>query len=486
MKNVYPFSYIYHTIYLLQLENYDLGRFFRIALTDSFRRLPQQRKEIVWTPNILITSILTIVCASCVGALAIYFFVSSLTLPPSLLTTFLFAALVFVSLCHLFFVFVTIVVLLLKPFDVFRKRKLFQEARARVRSIPRLNIIAVAGSYGKTTAKECISAVLSTRYKTLSSRGNENTPVGIARVVLSSLTPDTEVFVVEMGEYVPGDIAHLCHLTPPDVSVVTGINEAHFERMKSLKHTTDAVFEVVTHAKQGAHILLNRDDHRVRSKGESLMDSSRIGWFGRDGEVDVREVSFDETGLITVYSIYTEGSEIARIRTPLLGTYVPGMISLGFLIGRIFNISNTDVANALESMRPLPHRLEPRIDEQGVVWIDDSYNGNPDGVREALKTLARFKARRKIFLTPGLVELGEKSHEIHYALGKDIARTADKVVLIKTSASHSIRQGLIDASFPESNILMYSSMIDALSKLEVELTRGDVVLIQNDWPDNYR
>jgi len=117
--------------------------------------------------------------------------------------------------------------------------------------------------------------------------------------------------------------------------------------------------------------------------------------------------------------------------------------------------------------------------------IDDSYNANPDGIREAVKVLSRYQNRRKIYLTPGLVEVGTRACEIHLDLGRNLAKVADLVILIKNSATPRIAQGLKEAGFSEDKIIWFESALQAHGSLEKILKAGDVILFQNDWPDNY-
>ncbi len=117
--------------------------------------------------------------------------------------------------------------------------------------------------------------------------------------------------------------------------------------------------------------------------------------------------------------------------------------------------------------------------------IDDSYNGNPDGVREAIKTLGLFKNRKKIYVTPGLVEMGEKSPDIHYNIGVGLTGTADLVVLIKNSVTPNIERGLLKEGFNPKNIIWFDSADVAYKSIKSLAKPGSVVLLQNDWPDNY-
>jgi len=132
-----------------------------------------------------------------------------------------------------------------------------------------------------------------------------------------------------------------------------------------------------------------------------------------------------------------------------------------------------------------PHRLNMVSNKSGIVVIDDSYNGNPDGAREAIRVLGILDGKRKIYVTPGLVEMGKKNREVHEDIGKLLASVANMVILIKNSATDSIAEGLKMQGFPESDIMWFDTPLKAYNSLSNILKAGDTVLFQNDIPDNY-
>jgi UDP-N-acetylmuramoyl-tripeptide--D-alanyl-D-alanine ligase len=162
-------------------------------------------------------------------------------------------------------------------------------------------------------------------------------------------------------------------------------------------------------------------------------------------------------------------------------------IAVSVEIARSLGISDTAIVSAVESLPYVEHRLQVlRNPVSGIVVVDDSYNGNPESIR-ATAALARATATqgRKILLTPGLVELGAESDAIHRSLGREIADAYDLVLLIDTRAARSIRDGLLDAGYLESNIVTYPDTDTAHREFAKLLRTGDAVIFQNDWTDNY-
>jgi UDP-N-acetylmuramoyl-tripeptide--D-alanyl-D-alanine ligase len=117
--------------------------------------------------------------------------------------------------------------------------------------------------------------------------------------------------------------------------------------------------------------------------------------------------------------------------------------------------------------------------------IDDSYNGNPEGVKEAIKLLSQFKDHRKVYLTPGLVEMGHKAEEVHEKIGKQLAKNVDLVLLVRNSVTPFIEKGLMESGFAQDRIIWYATAQEAHSSLDKVLQKGDVILFQNDWGDQY-
>jgi len=175
-----------------------------------------------------------------------------------------------------------------------------------------------------------------------------------------------------------------------------------------------------------------------------------------------------------------------KIFFPFLGQFNLDKIDGVVYLAKKLGLTNQEIDNGLKKIKTPPHRLQPILNrEKNIMVIDDSYNGNPDGVEEAIKTLSLFKKRRKIFVTPGLVEIGVKSGEIHRRIGKRLNDVVDLVILVKNSATPEIEEGLTKAGFNKKNITWFDSMMEAQNNLGNILRSGDVILFQNDWPDNY-
>lgn len=467
---------LYH-LYLLQLENYNLARFWRLLFKRGTFAVPKEfRKPVKWTAK---TLILILLCLS--QFILIYLFLASgLTSTIAWIILFYFY----------FFFFLSLAVVIFYPIDLLAKEIIIWRAKLKIRQYPKLQIIGIAGSYGKTTLKEVLAKVLAQKFNVLSTTDNLNVAVGIARLIIKKLTPKTEILVIEMGEFYKNDIKQICKITPPDIAVVTGINEAHLERLKNLDNTADTIFEIVKYSKSDSKIILNADDENVLNYSSKFIAGHQVYYFSGNNngkcEYQIPHKSFDANKLTQIFSVVYKNEMLSGFSTKILANYIMGDVVAALIICRIFNISGVNLRLAIADLQPVEHRLQPIFNAtNNILVIDDSYNGNPVGVDNAIEVLKQFVNRRKIYLTPGLVEMGEMSRAVHLEIGKKLAPAADLVILIKNSATPFIAEGLLSAHFKSENIIWFNSALEAHAALKNILKPNDVILFQNDWGDNY-
>ncbi len=498
------FNIIKYQLYLLQLENYELGRYFVLLFKKGFWPKGDQRKELVWTLKARLLFIL-----ATLTHLGIFIFAVTLTVKGGLsvfsITYYVLSGILF----YLYFLLYTVYIILLCPVDWLVKQIIITRARLRIKNKgSRITIIGIAGSYGKTTMKEVLKEVLGVRFQVLATPESVNTPVGIARWVLNKVDSSTEIIIVEMGEHYRGDVEEICGIAKPDIAVVTGINEAHLERMKTLQNITDTVFEVVSKSKAGALVTLNGDDKNVVGHyKEYVWPDHRVTMFGQNPKSEIRNPKFNTEKLCWE----VEFEEVGKVDINLLGEYAIGDIDAAIKIAKSLGMSNEDIITSIKNIKPVEHRLQPIQSAGGVLVIDDAYNGNPAGVAEAIKVLSRFENRRKIYITPGLVETGRASKEIHLKIGQELSGVADVVILIKNSVTPFIEEGILSVpsrvqprepsirentnqGIPRSGalsrngkpeIIWFETAQEAHTSLPTILKPNDIILFQNDWGDQY-
>ncbi|MEK7597212.1 MAG: UDP-N-acetylmuramoyl-tripeptide--D-alanyl-D-alanine ligase [Patescibacteria group bacterium] len=467
MKYINPIRFFYFHLLLLQLEEYDLLRFIKAIInTKGIPPSREFRKPLKFTLKIkLITALSSILI------LSMSFFVSKFfnNNPYQIVSLVLFFALGL----YFSYIFLIIINVLLLPVDVFIKALLVFLSKKKIKNLRNLKIIGVAGSYGKTGMKDLIATVLAEKYQVVKTPESVNTPVGIARIILSQVNEKTEILIVEMGEYYSGDIKNICSIALPQIGVVTGINEAHLERLKLIDNSIKTIFEIAQNMRAKGLLLLNGKDKLIKNNYKKFVPNNQeIYFYSSKGKIEFNE---DAPGYI-----------YQKIFFPLLGQYNLDKIDGVIYLAKKLGLTPQEIENGLKKIKTPAHRLQPILNrEKNILVIDDSYNGNPDGVEEAIKTLSLFKKRRKVFVTPGLVEIGIKSGEVHQRIGKRLNDVADLVILVKNSVTPDIERGLIRSGFNKKNIIWFDSMKEAQNNLGNIVKSGDVVLFQNDWPDNY-
>jgi UDP-N-acetylmuramoyl-tripeptide--D-alanyl-D-alanine ligase len=345
----------------------------------------------------------------------------------------------------------------------------------RLRAHPAIKI-AVAGSYGKTTMREILRTVLAEGKRVSAPPHSYNTPLGISRFA-KGLVGNEEVLVFELGEYYPGDVRRLARLVRPDLGVITGVNEAHLSKFKTLARTTATIFELAD--------FLGKKPVYVNAENELAAKAARAGHIlYSHHRAGVWHVSHAQTDLKGTKFTLTSGKHKLEIHSQLLGLHQIGPLAAAADIATRLGLTPAQIKAGLEAVSPFEHRLEPSH-AGGVTTLDDSYNGNPDGVRAVIAFLASLKGHRRIYVTPGLVEMGERTREVHEAIGKQLAEAdIEQVVLIRNSVAHYIFSGLQKTHY-QGTVRWYDTGPQAFEALPHLTLPGDVVLLQNDWPDQY-
>lgn len=338
--------------------------------------------------------------------------------------------------------------------------------------------IGVAGSFGKTTMREILKTVLSEGEKVVAPPHSCNTLLGISQFV-KTLKGDEDILVFELGEYYPGDVRKLCDLVQPSMGVITGVNEAHLQKFKSLERTVKTIYELADYLGERP-VYVNGENELARKNARSghiIYDRERVGnWEIENPKTDLTGTSF----------VLTKSYTRLELKSSLLGLHQIGPLAASAEIALNLGLSFDQVRDGISKTKPFDHRLEPITDNAGVITLDDSYNGNPDGVNAVIAFLASLKDCRRFYVTPGLVEMGLRTEEIHKQIGKQLAKTnIEKIVLLKNSVTSYIEQGLKEEGY-KGEVIWFDDALAAFAALPLLTVKGDVVLLQNDWPDQYQ
>lgn len=335
--------------------------------------------------------------------------------------------------------------------------------------------IAVIGSYGKTTMKDLLATVLSEGKKVAATPGNKNVLISHARWA-NQLSGDEEVLIFEYGEAKPGDIASLASFSQPEIAFVTGLAPAHMDGYKTLTAVAKDFQAIAEHVSKN-NIFVNADNPQL---SEYFSDSAFYSQKSVDGwAVQISKLTLD--GLS--FTMLKETEEL-KLHSGLLGAHNVGPLAAAAAIARRLGLSLESITKGIAATKPFEHRMQPY--QLGGAWIiDDTYNGNLEGMKAGLALLKHLPAKRKIYVTPGLVEQGDLTAKVHEELGEAIAAAQpDIVVLMKHSVTGHIQKGLENSNYA-GELKVEDNPLEFYMHLDHFVAAGDLVLLQNDWPDSY-
>ena len=345
-------------------------------------------------------------------------------------------------------------------------------------------VIGITGSYGKTTTKVCIGAVLSQQLQTLITPASFNSRLGVIRTINEHLESSHEAFVVEMGMYRKGDITELCELVHPQIGVLTAIGPVHLERLGSIEAIADAKSELAQALPPDGHLVANGDDPRVRAiAARTGVDTVLYGLESDDAQVRAEQITLADGR--TAFTLVI-GDDRADVSAGLLGRHNVSNLLAAAAVGHLAGIGIERIAAGLATVEPPEHRLAPIPNTRaGIIVIDDAYNSNPAGAAAALEVLGGHPARRRILVTPGMVELGDEEDALNERFGRQAADVCDHVILVGPERTKPIARGLRAAGFDHDAITVVRDIGGATEVLAGLTRAGDVILFENDLPDMY-
>jgi UDP-N-acetylmuramoyl-tripeptide--D-alanyl-D-alanine ligase len=362
--------------------------------------------------------------------------------------------------------------LIAAPLEALLARRYRTAARATLARV-RPRVIAVTGSYGKTSTKNHLRDLLNGAGEVVASPASWNNAAGLARTVNEYVTPATELLVAEMGTYGPGEIRAMCAWVRPEIGIITAIGPMHLERMKTLDNVTRAKAEIL----EGTRVaVLNVDDERLeRLAGEVTgPEVIRCGTRRQPG----LDLSLERA----------PDSVTVRYRGEVLGAFEhpPGVhlgnvaCALGAALAA--GAPAARVISRLGGLSVPAHRAARGVSESGLIVIDDTYNSNPSGARHALELLdaAVAEPHRRAVITPGMVELGPGQDEENRSLAAAVAKAGAVLVVVGWTNRRALVAGARDGE-----VVTVASRAAARDWVRSHLAAGDGVLWENDLPNHY-
>jgi UDP-N-acetylmuramoyl-tripeptide--D-alanyl-D-alanine ligase len=342
-----------------------------------------------------------------------------------------------------------------------------EQARARLASSG-ARVVAITGSYGKTTTKNYLAHLLSGWRQTVASPASFNNRMGLARAINENLGPGTEVFVAEMGTYGPSEIAALCRFVQPDIALITAIGPVHLERFNSVEAITAAKREILENAPVA---VLNIDHPPLRDVAAEEKDRrSVVTVSAADTRVGV--------AVVDGY-LWIDGVEVTKVGEEAFAANLAMAVAAALQLG----IPLDHLKTRLGDLPPTPHRRQLITSEHGFAIIDDTYNSNPAGAEAALSELAVLAPQgRRVVVTPGMVEMGRLQAEANRAWAARAAQVATDLIVVGRTNRRTLIEGAREG---RASVTVMPSRPAAVDWVRHHLGPGDAVLYENDLPDHY-
>ena len=327
-----------------------------------------------------------------------------------------------------------------------------KQAAKKLNSMEDLTVVGITASYGKTSIKNYIAHLLESKYRTYATPRSVNTLGGVMKDVNDDLPADTQVYVVEMGARGEGDIAEITTFVNPQYVVVGKIGPAHIEYFKSMENIRNTKMEIMqTNKLKEAWI---HESAQVKAEEHIHIYGSDI----EDIEATLEQTSFTLDGV--------------RYSASILGAFNAMNLAAAVKVAKALGLSDEEIQQGLSTLAPVDHRLQ-RIDAGGKVILDDSFNGNIDGMMASFDLASGYEGR-KVVITPGLVEVDE-------ALNIQVAKRANEVfdlVVVTGDLNYEIFR-----QYTDKDKLYKLNSKSEMEEMLVEKTQaGDLILFANDAP----
>lgn len=332
-------------------------------------------------------------------------------------------------------------------------------------------VVGITGSAGKTTTKEAIARVLSSRFHVLKSEGNLNNHFGLPLMLLK-LEPEHELAVIEMGMSHAGEITALANIAQPNIGVVTNVAPVHLEFFKSIADIARAKYELIASLSPGSTAVLNADDEYVSQFGRDFR--GKVVMYGMKATADVRAENVESRGQEgSAFDVVVGGCR-ERAVLPVVGAHNVYNGLAAVAVGLERGLSPSEAVAALATLRAADKRGEV-LQLGNITVINDCYNSNPKALDAMVDALVAMPAKRRIVVAGEMLELGPAGEEMHRNSGRHMAgRGIDVLLGVRGHAQQMVaaaKQGGMRAEF-------VSSPEEAGEWLKRETRDGDVVLLK--------
>lgn len=303
-----------------------------------------------------------------------------------------------------------------------------------------LMVIGITGSYGKGSTKEYMHTILSSKFNVAKTKDTFNTPIGIARSLLSDVSTKTKIFIVEMGAYKRGEIQYMCNMVHPLIGILTAVNEQHVSLFGSVENTMKAKYELIDSIPNNGISLFNGNNANALKLYKRTRKKKILYKVGGTHSADITATDIKVLPTSLKFKVFIRGREFGSFRTNLVGRHHIENVLPGIWIAEKMGMTVAEIKNALLQIIPFNKTMEPYLTSKNTVVIDDTFNANPASVDSALDYLQIFKGKKVLVLQP-MIELGDSAVKHHFEVGKKAAQLCDYLFLTNKNFLSAITQG---------------------------------------------
>lgn len=400
------------------------------------------------------------------------------------------------------FILIAAGVALTWPLSYFSRQLIIMRAKRKMAKLKGLKVVAVTGSYGKSTTKELVQQILRQKYNTVKTEKNNNTDIGIAKTILKSLNKSSEIFVAEMGAYKINEIEDCCEIAPPSVAIITGVDQQHVSLFGGISEVLASTYEVVEQLKKGGLLILNGDNEYCLKIAEKA-PSRKVMYFSvhNQSKLEASELSFEKEEVVIPHKINFPGNENVFVKEithskkglnfviNAEGVDIPVKTNLKAL----FNISNLlaailaarECGMTMDEIVSVVNNLDfnvPYLNEHqginGSKIVDDGYNSSPTGFISALKFFRDQKYKGKTWvMTQGIIELGPGRDATNKQIASELVKSADCLY----TTDRSLFEAVLKVK-PDFEAKLVNSVFDFIPYYEHLVKKGQAVLIEGAFP----
>jgi UDP-N-acetylmuramoyl-tripeptide--D-alanyl-D-alanine ligase len=355
------------------------------------------------------------------------------------------------------------------------------KAVKKLKTLTNTEVVAVTGSYGKTSTKNIISDILNVRYMAFPTPQNFNTNYGLIRTINEYIDKYNDYFIAELGAFRKGDIKSRASIVKPKYGVLTKIGTAHLDTFGCIENTAKTKFELIECLPKDGVGFLNIDDEmQVNYK---LKNKIKIVWYGLNKKADVYATSIKYSSDGMSFKVHFKGDNNSYdFTTRLLGEANVYNILAGIAVAKELGLNIQQLQQGVLKIKPIEHRLQMKK-YGNITYIDDAYNSNPIGSKMALDVI-KLLPGKKIIITPGMIEMGDKQYEVNYNFGKFISSSVDVAILVGKEQTKPIQQGIKDSKFDKDKLIIVNDVKEAISIAQSYYNNEEVyILLENDLPD---